>query len=120
MYTLYTNITGCNENIVSVDCLDKVLKISEPKDVGFGGLCPTPTYESNGNCCCGNDCCWNKCTWDNPPDNCLDGVIKGQWMFDVNKEYFTAVKYWNGSGKNRDCCAKFATGINVITLQFML
>ena len=97
---MYTIVTGCNENIVSVDCLDKALKIRGPNDVGFGGLCPRPTFESNGNCCCGNDCCWNRCTLENPPDNCLDGVIKGQWMFDVNKGYFTAVKYWNGSGKN--------------------
>ena len=68
--------------------------------MGFGGQCPSPTYKSNGNCCCGNGCCWNRCTLDNPPDNCLEGVIKGQWMFDTNKGYFIAVKYWNGSGMN--------------------
>jgi hypothetical protein len=27
-------------------------------------------------------------------------VIRGQWMFDSNKGFFIAVKYWNGSGMN--------------------
>ena len=70
------------------------------KDVGFGGQCPSPSYKHNKECCCGNGCCWNKCTWDNPPDACLDGLYKGQWLFDSNKGYFTAVKYWQGSGMN--------------------
>ena len=95
-----TNILGCNGNIVSTECLDKALSIKGPSDVGSFGQCPSPAYKSNRNCCCGNGCCWNKCTWDNPPDDCLDGVIKGQWMFDTKKGYFTAVKYWSGSGMN--------------------
>ena len=98
MFKIYINITGCNGNIVPLECLDKNLSITGPKDVGFWGQCPSATYKSNGNCCCGNGCCWNRCTLDNPPDNCLEGVIKGQWMFDTNKGYFIAVKYWNGSG----------------------
>ena len=95
-----TNTLGCNGNIVSTECLDKALSIKGPSDVGSVGQCPSPAYKSNTNCCCGNGCCWNKCTWDNPPDDCLEGVIKGQWMFDTNKGYFTAVKYWSGSGMN--------------------
>ena len=83
-----------------MECLDKALSIKGPSDVGSFGQCPSPAYKSNRNCCCGNGCCWNKCTWDNPPDDCLDGVIKGQWMFDTKKGYFTAVKYWSGSGMN--------------------
>ena len=100
MFKKHINITGCNGNIVPLECLDKNLSITGPKDVGFWGQCPSATYKSNGNCCCGNGCCWNRCTLDNPPDNCLEGVIKGQWMFDTNKGYFIAVKYWNGSGMN--------------------
>ena len=73
-----------------------------PKDVGFGGLCPSPSYKWKNNCCCGNGCCWKKCTWDNPPDSCLDGLYKGQWLFDTDKGYYTAVKYWQGSCKNSE------------------
>ena len=68
--------------------------------MGSGGQCPSPTYKSNGTCCCGNGCCWNRCTWNNPPEDCLNGVIKGHWMFDTIKGYFTTVKCWNGSGMN--------------------
>ena len=90
-------IPGCREKIIRPECFDSALSIEGPNDVGSGEQCPSPTFEISGNCCCSQDCCWSKCTLDNPPDNCLKGVIKGHWMFDEEKGYFTAVKYWNGS-----------------------
>ena len=71
-----------------------------PTDIGFGGLCPSPSYKSNNQCCCRNDCCWNRCTLENPPNDCLDGLYKGQWMFDSDKGYYIAVKYWEGISMN--------------------
>ena len=79
------------------ECLDNALSIVGPEDVGSEEQCPRPAFKENGKCCCNQDCCWDKCTLDNPPDDCLKGVIKGHWMFDETKGYFTAVKYWNGS-----------------------
>ena len=69
-----------------------------PIDLGYGGQCPSPSYKWNNQCCCGNGCCWNKCTWNNPPDACLNGIYKGQWLFDSDKGYYTAVNYWQGLG----------------------
>ena len=81
-------------------CSKKQTPVTGPMDVGFNGLCPSPSYKSNKQCCCGNDCCWNKCTLENPPDNCLDGLYRGQWMFDSDKGYYIAVKYWEGLSMN--------------------
>ena len=95
-------ITGCREDLILPECLNNALSIVGPEDIGSEGSeeqCPSPAFKDNGKCCCSQDCCWDKCTLDNPPDDCLKGVIKGHWMFDETKGYFTAVKFWNGSGR---------------------
>ena len=72
-----------------------------PDDVGFAGQCPSPSYKEGDKCCCGEGCCWDKCTWENPPNDCLNGLYKGQWLFDIVKEHFFAVNYWENSGKSK-------------------
>ena len=69
------------------------------KDVGFNGKCPSPTSKYSDTCCCGNGCCWKRCNWENPPDDCLSGLYKGQWLFDPSKGYYYAVSYYEGSGR---------------------
>ena len=68
-----------------------------PRNVGFAGQCPSPSYKDGSQCCCGEGCCWDKCTWDNPPNGCLNGLYKAHWLFDSDKEQFFAVNYWQNS-----------------------
>ena len=70
-------------------------------DVGFAGKCPFPSSKKGSTCCCGNDCCWDKCTLENPPDDCLSGMYKGQWLFDSEQGYYRAAKNFDGSLSGR-------------------
>lgn len=94
----------CLQPAKSNACRKTQTSVTGPKDIGFRELCPSPSYKWKNNCCCGNGCCWKKCTWENPPDSCLNGLYKGQWLFDSNKGYYTAVKY--GQGSFSDCHGK--------------
>ena len=78
-------------------CLKEQSAMKGPRNVGFAGQCPSPSYKDGSQCCCGEGCCWNKCTWDNPPNGCLNGLYKAHWLFDSDKEQFFAVNYWQNS-----------------------
>ena len=78
-------------------CLKEQSPMKGPRNVGFAGQCPSPSYQDGSKCCCGEGCCWNKCTWDNPPNGCLNGLYKAHWLFDSDKEQFFAVNYWQNS-----------------------
>jgi len=75
-------------------CQGKETRINGPNDVGFAGECPEPSYKYNEqSCCCGDYCCWDKCRWKDPPQECLNGIYKGKWVYDSAKEYYYAVGY---------------------------
>ena len=73
-------------------CQREETRINGPNDVGFAGECPEPSYKYNEqSCCCGDYCCWDKCRWKDPPQECLNGINKGKWVYDSAKEYYYAV-----------------------------
>ena len=80
-------------------CQKKQTRVRGYNDVGFGGKCPSPTYPFNDACCGENYCCWEKCSLPNPPDEYLNGLYKGKWMYDTIKGYYHAVSHFEGSGK---------------------
>ena len=55
-----------------------------------GGICPSPSYLWNHECCCGVNCCWDQCDLLSPPGNCLDGIPNAQWNFVQEKGYYAA------------------------------
>ena len=80
-------------------CQKRQARVRGYNDVGFGGKCPSPTYPYNDACCGENYCCWEKCSLPNPPDEYLNGLYKGKWMYDTTKGYYHAVSHFEGSGK---------------------
>merc|ERR1712122_416307 len=72
-------------------CQREETRVNGPKDVGLEGECPKPSYKYEQGCCCGDYCCWDKCRWKDPPQECLNGIYNGKWVYDSAKDYYYAV-----------------------------
>ena len=95
----FNSVSDCDGKLIPKSCIVEHFLIG-PKDVG--GSCPSPSlpikYNNIIQCYCSRSCFWSNCRDIKPPQKCLNGVPNSQWVFNIDKRVYQAVR--NFKGKN--------------------